>query len=390
MKIRTQPRRDGIALVIVLIVIMVLGILAGRFATSMKVETTLARNAALDADLEWLGRSGVELARYVIAEESAGPMGMVDSLMKKWAGGPGDTNSPVAGIPLDRYELGAGWIAVKIIDNDRKFNINVAALDESMQRQRGQAGVLGQAMFLIGVEQEARSAIIESIVDWCDTDKLITGSSGAETAYYETLQPAYRAKNGPFDDLSELLLVKGVTPAVYWGSGAAGHMQVLNRPQMLRGSQFQEPSYAIGLVDLFTPLSGRTININTVSATVLQLIPEIDENMVNLIISSPEWRAGPDGADGTEDDMPFRSPQEIMGRLPMLGGPPGSGGPAGPGGPGAPGGMGVTRYFGVRSIVFEVQVDAHIGNYHRKYVAVLRRTNNPRDLQVLSFCWKSS
>ena len=144
MKIRIQARCDGIALVIVLIVIMVLGVLAGRFASSMKVETTLARNASLDADLEWLGRSGVELAKYVIAEESTGPLGMVDSLMKKWAGGPGDTNSPVAGVPLDHYELGAGWIAVKIIDNDRKFNINVAALEEGRQHQRGQAGVLGQ------------------------------------------------------------------------------------------------------------------------------------------------------------------------------------------------------------------------------------------------------
>ena len=382
MKIHPQPRRDGIALVIVLIVIMVLGVLAGRFASSMKVETTLARNASFDADMEWLGRSGVELAKYVIAEESTGPMGNVDHLGKKWAGGPGETNSPVADIPLDHYELGAGWIKVTIEDNDRKYNINLAALEEGRLHQQVQAGVLGQAMSLIGVEPEARSTIIESIVDWWDTDKLITGSSGAETAYYETLQPPYRAKNGPIDDLSELLLVKGVTPAIYWGPHAAGHNWGMNTPPP-PGAKSEELAYAIGLVELFTPLSGRTINVNTASAKVLQLIPEIDENIANEIISV---RAGLDG--------PFRTPGEIAARLPMLGGlampPPPQTGQRPPVMPPGQPPMGLTSRLGVRSLVFEVQVDAHIGNYHRKYISVLRRTNNPRDLQVLRFCWRSS
>jgi len=38
---------------------------------------------------------------------------------------------------------------------------------------------------------------------------------------------------------------------------------------------------------------------------------------------------------------------------------------------------------------FEVQVDAYIGNYHRKYIAMVRR-NGPRDIQTLSFYWKTS
>src|ERR1035438_10780625 len=53
----------GIALIIVMISIMVLTILAAGFAYSMKVETKLARNANSEAELEWLGRSGVEYAR---------------------------------------------------------------------------------------------------------------------------------------------------------------------------------------------------------------------------------------------------------------------------------------------------------------------------------------
>ncbi|MBI3192749.1 MAG: hypothetical protein HYZ36_08795, partial [Pedosphaera parvula] len=66
MTIRTSHSRQGIALILVMMVIFVLGILAGGFAYSMKVETKLARNAGDESELEWLGRSGVELARYVL------------------------------------------------------------------------------------------------------------------------------------------------------------------------------------------------------------------------------------------------------------------------------------------------------------------------------------
>ena len=355
----------------VLIVIMVLGILAGGFAYSMKVETKLARNASLDPDLEWLGRSGVELAKWVLAEEAGGPLGPVDCKMKKWAGGPGDTNSPVAGVPLDHYELGAGWVSVKIVDNDRKFNINVA-----------NEIILRQGLTLVGADAAAQATIIDSILDWRDPDNQ-THMSGTESDFYKTLSPGnsplggpYVAKNGLIDDMSELLAVQGLMedPDIFWGSQAGSHVRLPVGNMRSRQSRFEKPIYAVGLIDLFTALSSRQININTASATVLQLIPEIDENIANAIISGPGGRAGPDGADGTEDDTPFRSPQEI-GRIPGFGNPALLGQ--------------IGRYFTVRSLVFEVQVNAHIGNYHRNYVAVLRR-NGPRDIQVMSFYWKAS
>src|SRR3974377_273032 len=75
----------GIALVIVMISIMVLTILAAGFAYSMKVETKRARNANSEAELEWLGRSGVEYARWVLANSLLDPMRPYDSLDQPWA-----------------------------------------------------------------------------------------------------------------------------------------------------------------------------------------------------------------------------------------------------------------------------------------------------------------
>src|SRR6266446_3612927 len=88
--------QSGIAIVIVMIAILVLAVLAGGFAWSMKVETTLARNANSEAELEWLGRSGVEYARWVLCFMD--PTKPYDSLDQAWATGQGfvgPTNNPV-------------------------------------------------------------------------------------------------------------------------------------------------------------------------------------------------------------------------------------------------------------------------------------------------------
>ena len=84
--------RSGIALIMVLVVVVVLSILAFGFAYTMKVETTLARHAMFSSELDWAGRSAMEIAKWVLAEESKGQNAMFDSLRNKWAGGPGESN----------------------------------------------------------------------------------------------------------------------------------------------------------------------------------------------------------------------------------------------------------------------------------------------------------
>jgi general secretion pathway protein K len=63
-------------------------------------------------------------------------------------------------------------------------------------------------------------AIINSLKDWMDSgdDDAITGLSGAEMSYYQDKEPPYPCRNGPLTDLNELLLVKGITPELYYGT----------------------------------------------------------------------------------------------------------------------------------------------------------------------------
>lgn len=56
---------------------------------------------------------------------------------------------------------------------------------------------------------------IDRIHDWIDPDKQQRYPDGAEDDYYLRLRPAYRAANQPLADIDELLLLKGMRPALY-------------------------------------------------------------------------------------------------------------------------------------------------------------------------------
>ena len=119
MTMAVQTSTRGFALIIVMMVIVVFSVLAAGLAFSMKVETQLARNVESESEMEWLGRSGVELARYVLAQQMNCPNEPYDALNQKWAGGPGgscSTNGPLADISLDHVQLGRGKFSVKITD----------------------------------------------------------------------------------------------------------------------------------------------------------------------------------------------------------------------------------------------------------------------------------
>lgn len=357
MKLTLGKSNSGIALIMVLLVMVAFGILAGRFSYLMKVETTLARNASFYPELEWVGRSGIEQARYVLSQGMVGPNAMVDALNQKWAGGIGDTNSILAMLPMQDVRLRECKFSLKIIDLDRKFNINVA-----------NPFLLRQALNMVGVDASLTGTIADSIVDWRD-DNPSSEMSGAESEDYLAApnldNKPYFAKNGPLDDLTELLLVRGVTPAMFWGSSAS----TLTSLRPASQSRFDEPVYKVGLVDIFTTMSSRFLNINTASATALQILPAIDENIAAEII---RIRSGPDMIEGNEDDVPFRSPNDLFAFIPAFD-------------PAMMAQMG--QILSVRSEVFEAHVDVFAGDMHREYVAIIRRTN-PRDVQVLSMYWR--
>lgn len=341
MRIAVHRRPRGIALMVVMIAIFVMAVLAGAFAFSMKVETKLAMNAAhRSTDLWEGGISGIETAKWILAQQMRCPY---VSLNQKWAGGAGDdcdTNSPLAGLSLDNFEVAGHKVNIHITDLERKFNINTA--DQT---------ILQQALTLMGVDASEIPSVSSAILDWIDPDE-VPHLNGAESDYYQSLDPPYYAKDRPIDDLSELLLVRGITPAMYWGAAVTNYSPAAFQQVDRFGRPIEEPTYRVGLVDLFSPFSSGRINVNTASADVLQLIPGIDENMARIIVEQRE-------------QSPYHSlnevpvPPQIMPQL--------------------------QRYADVRSRTFAVEVT--IAGSNRKFYGILA-CSNPRDIRLLSFYWK--
>ena len=358
MKLSLGKKNRGIAVIVALVAVTVLTILAGAFAYSMKVETHLASNATHDEELLWMGRAGVEMARYVVSLENKLPY---DSLNQIWAGGPGagaETNSPLMGMSLTDYPVGdeGGTISVKIIDLERKVNVNSAP-----------PLLLQQVLTVMGADAGDITAVSDSILDWVDADDE-SRPAGAESDYYQGQNPPYYAKNAPMDDLSELLLVKGVTQAMYIGGEDTNSMGPAFQRQKLGfgNAPGEAPSYAFGLRDVFTPFSSGKININTADATVLHTIPGVDATAADEII---KYRAGPDGQDGTDDDTPFQNP----GQLQAAGVDPRAM-------------QQIGNFVTVKSTTFEVHVTAKIADYTREFVAIIIRTGTGG--QTVGIYWK--
>lgn len=364
MRIAPKHRREGIALIIVMIVIVTLSVLAAGFAYSMKVETKLARNATYQSDMDLMARSGVELARYVLGQQLAIPQeGSYAALNQKWAGGYGGTNELLAWINMDHNEIGNGSFGLKIVDAERKFNLSLI--------REGNSIVLENALTAIGVDSSQLSTIIDSFFDWVDPDE-VARFNGAESEFYLGFNPSapYFSKNGPPDDITELLLIRGMTEEVFWGARRVGFGGGRGRG---RGPTPVDASLAgagVGLFDLFTTVggAGMAVNINTAPPEVLQLVPGMDPSLAHGVLS---LRAGSDGVDGTEDDTPLMNPGELI-NLPGM----------------DPAIINSIRPFvATQSFIFEVSVEARVGQYRRHYTALLHRRNR-QDVQILYGSWK--
>jgi type II secretory pathway component PulK len=110
---------------------------------------------------------------------------------------------------------------------------------------------------VLGTTPEAAQAIAQGIVDWR------TGSPGGSFTqfdqYYMTLTPSFRARHASFHEIEELLLVRGVTRDLFYGS-------YIHDPQgnLVRRAGLRDCLSVYGSVSL--------IDVNTADPAVMQAI----------------------------------------------------------------------------------------------------------------------
>jgi general secretion pathway protein K len=174
-----------------------------------------------------------------------------------------------------------GTCEIRILSEAGKVNINTVT--ESMLRK-----IIGT----FGLEGEVKDIVVDSILDWRDPDDFYR-LNGAENEYYQSLKEPYYCKNRNLDSIEELLLVRGVTPALFYGGKKIrkGEEELLDR---------------IGLEDLFSIYStGEQIDINSATPIVLNVVLGIPKEVSQQIVKARE-------------DKFFQNYQDLLLRVPEL------------------------------------------------------------------------
>ena len=257
------PCRRGSILLYVVWIIMLLSLFAAGVGSRALFALNLSERLPEQLRAAYIARGAVQYAAQAIKQDQ-NPA--IDSLHKKWADSPELFHEhPLAGgtftVTADtragespRYGLN---------DEEQRINLNIAPVD-----------VLQSLMETVGGLTESKAQdVAASIADWRDTDS-DERSGGAENYYYESRDPGYHCKDGPFENVEELLLIKGVSPELY---------------------RKVEPSVTV--------YGSGSVNVNTAPEAVLRALGLSTAGVAGMIA----FRAGEDNRPQTTDDRQLES-----------------------------------------------------------------------------------
>jgi general secretion pathway protein K len=209
-KILNNSRGIAIIIAVTVIAILVTAALELNRRTSAVVEFTDVSRKIIT--LEHMTSSGINMAMALLLKDKK-ESEKVDSLQEDWA------DEEIISNALNDIPFDEGTMEVKISDELGKIQVN-ALVNFPEGQSFNQSQMIMWERFLgyirpeEGLENDDTmpSAIINSVKDWLDSgdDDAITGVNGAESDYYEGLDPPYACKNKPLSSVEELVMVKGV------------------------------------------------------------------------------------------------------------------------------------------------------------------------------------
>lgn len=213
---RAKAGRRGAVIVAVLVVVTILALVGYQYNDRMTREHTASTTALRAAQAKASADSGVHYVAALLSNPdnrskvlNDNPYDNADAFRGRTVGAAGGRSNyfSVFGPTDPEGGGGEGGLRFGVVDECGKINLN--ALLKLDRRGRRAAEML---LKLPDMTEE----IAHSILDWIDPDSE-PRMGGAESDHYSSLDPPYRAKNGPLESLEELLLVKGVTPELLFG-----------------------------------------------------------------------------------------------------------------------------------------------------------------------------
>jgi len=205
----------GYILLIVLMISAFLVSFTSDFFLTTHTYISYIKRLKNDINSEFLTYSGYEIAKAILDVDRLGISGSfmpglnsnksIDCHKDIWA-----LDFPA--IPVMDYQ-----VKVEIVDENSK--INVSALANDKVEKTPYYGVLQRFLMNMGLSLD----ISDALVDWVDPDDIRFPYGAESSGYYYNLTPSYSAKNGRLDSISEILLVKGISPEIYYGIGGGNY-----------------------------------------------------------------------------------------------------------------------------------------------------------------------
>ena len=227
---RAVHRRErGIVLLLVLWIFVILGVLALDFSRYIRDDAMAAVNFAEETRAYYLALAGMNRTIFDAdrAHERGAPGAPAAATPDVDPDDDEDEPLPADGQWHDG-EFAGGHYSVRMTDEASLISLNKAP-DPLLTRVVTNLMRGGNAT--TGVDRRTSnqiSTVVDSILDWRDADNL-RRAHGAESEFYLKRRPPYRAKNGFFDSPEEMLLVHGITPALFYGSnGMPGFRDVFS------------------------------------------------------------------------------------------------------------------------------------------------------------------
>ena len=268
----------GIALLITIGVITVLitGTLEmNRRARGAVVSVATARDRLT---LTQIASAGVQAAMAMLIADKKSSK--TDSIQEDWAN-PEKIAEVLQAIPFDK-----GRVTFTIKDELGKIQVNALVnFPKGRHFNESQKIMWDRFIRLLLARDDSfkdieATAIINSVKDWLDSgdDDATTGLNGAESEYYQSLDPPYSPKNGPMNHIDELMQVKGITPELFQGinklSGIENFMSVYGMTKSQKKIDNKRFTF-----------KGK-ININTASLPVLMaMIPSENPEYAQAIFN---------------------------------------------------------------------------------------------------------
>lgn len=259
---RQLKKNSGIALVLVLWVIMLLSVIAGEFCHVMRTEAQITKNFMEQTQAYYIAHAGISMAMSGLIQQ------MVD--MTNPRQNVSESSSKVKWrihAPIPPISFAQGYVEIKIENESGKVNLNEA--DQNL---------LHVVLKAFNIDENQRNIIVDSIIDWRDADNFHQ-LNGAEDDYYQSLSKPYSCKNANFDTIEELLLVRGMTPELFY-SGLNEMVTAFSQsPNLLT------PGFPMAAI--FRKQSNR-ININAASPKLLRALPQMTDDLVAAMIQYRE------------------------------------------------------------------------------------------------------